>query len=131
VPIVAFFAAPTVTIEVADPPTATLTLFGLNVTGIVTGLFSAARDTVPEKPWMPRTVIIEVAFPPCGTSIEAGLTVKTKLPPYLWASVNVRGRRDPLTVTEPRENIVSSSRALSGTRLVDRLMVHSLELNPS
>ncbi len=75
-------------------------------------------------------VTVEVAFMPCGMAITDGLTVNTKLPMVLWASLIVNGRTVPLTVKEPNAKIRSKSRALRGTRFLDSVVVHSSELNP-
>lgn len=75
-------------------------------------------------------VIVDVAFLPWAIVIVEGLTVKRKLPVVLWASLKVKGSTVPLTVIEPSAKVTSKSRALSGTRLLDRLVAHSSELNP-
>jgi hypothetical protein len=59
-----------------------------------------------------------------------GLIVNTKLPVVFWASLIVNGRTVPLTVREPNAKMRSRSRALRGTRFLDRVVVHSSELNP-
>lgn len=73
---------------------------------------------------------VDVAFPPWGTIIAEGLVVNRKLPVVLRASLIVNGRTVPLTVKEPKAKIRSSIAALRGTRFMDRVVVHSSELNP-
>jgi hypothetical protein len=73
---------------------------------------------------------VEVAFMPCGMLSADGLIVNTKLPVVFWASLIVNGRTVPLTVREPNAKMRSRSRALRGTRFLDRVVVHSSELNP-
>jgi hypothetical protein len=90
----------------------------------------AASDTVPSKPWMLKMEMIEVAFAPCGSVTPEGLVVNKKVPAGLRASLMVKGRTVPLTVKEPRAKIRSSSPAFRGTRVMDRVVVHSSELNP-
>ena len=75
-------------------------------------------------------VTVEVAFMPWGTVTMDGLIVNTKLPVVLWASLIVNGKTVPLTVNEPNPKVTSRSRALRGTRFLDRVVVHSSELNP-
>lgn len=75
-------------------------------------------------------VTVEVAFMPCGTVTMDGLIVRRKLPAVLCASLMVNGRTVPLTVKEPNAKMRSKSRALRGTRFLDRFVVHSSELNP-
>ena len=75
-------------------------------------------------------VTVELAFAPCGTVITDGLTVSRKLPVSLWASLIASGRTVPLTLNEPSAKVRSRSRALSGTRFLDRVVTHSSELNP-
>ncbi len=75
-------------------------------------------------------VTVEVAFMPWETVITDGLTVNTKLPVVLWASLIANGRTVPLTVKEPNAKVTSRSRALRGTRFLDRIVGHSSELNP-
>jgi hypothetical protein len=48
----------------------------------------------------------------------------------LCASLMVNGRTVPLTVKEPNAKIRSKSRALRGTRFLDRVVLHSSVLNP-
>jgi hypothetical protein len=67
---------------------------------------------------------------PCGIVITDGLIVNTKLPVVLCASLMVNGRTVPLTVKVPNAQIRSKSRALRGTRFLDRVVVHYSELNP-
>jgi hypothetical protein len=90
----------------------------------------AVSATVPVKPWVLRMETVEVAFMPCGMVITDGLMVKRKLPVFLWASLIVNGKTVPLTVKDPNAKVRSRSRALRGTRFLDRLVVHSSELNP-
>ena len=73
---------------------------------------------------------VELALAPCGTVITDGLMVRRKLPALLWASLIANGRTVPLTVKEPSAKVRSRSRALSGTRFLDRVVMHSSELNP-
>ncbi len=73
---------------------------------------------------------VEVAFAPCSTVIPEGLVVSRNVPVALRASLIVNGRTVPLTVNEPRAKIRSRIPALRGTRFVDRVVVHSSELNP-
>jgi len=129
VPIDVFLAACTVVIEAADPPAGTLTPLGLKMTVIPLGT-CAISVTVPVKPCVLRMVIVELAFIPCGTVIADGLIVRRKLPVTLWASLIARGSTVPLTVKEPNAKVRSRSRALRGTRFLDRLVTHSSELNP-
>jgi hypothetical protein len=76
-------------------------------------------------------LMVDVAFLPWEIVIAEGLTVKRKLPAVvLCASLKAKGSTVPLTVIEPSEKVRSKSKALSGTRLLDRLVVHSSELNP-
>ncbi len=86
--------------------------------------------TVPAKPWMLIIVIFELAFIPCWMKIDDGVEVSRKLPVGRCASVTVKFRRVPLTLTEPSEKIVNRSRALSGAFLVDIGVEHSSLLNP-
>jgi hypothetical protein len=74
--------------------------------------------------------IVDVAFAPCGSVTPEGLVVNRKVPVGLRASLIVNGRTVPLTVKEPRAKIASRIPALRGTRFIDRLVVHSSELNP-
>ena len=126
----AFLEACTVLTEVADPPTGTLTLLGLNETTMLPLMICAVRDTVPEKPWVLRIETVDVAFMPCEIEIVDGLIVKRKLPVVLCASLIVKGSTVPLTVKEPSAKVRSRSRALRGTRFLDRVVTHSSELNP-
>ena len=73
---------------------------------------------------------IEVAFAPCGIVNDDGLAVSTKLPVFLRASLTVNGRTVPLTVKEPKMKMRSRIPALRGTCFMDRVVVHSSELNP-
>jgi hypothetical protein len=130
VPIDAFLAAPTVIFDVAVPPAGTLIPLGLNEADRLPLVNCAARYTVPVKPWMLIIETVEVAFAPCGTVTPEGLVVNTKVPVGLWASLIVNGRTDPLTVKEPRAKIRSKIPALRGTRFMNRVVVHSSELNP-
>ena len=125
----AFLAACKVAIEVVVPPTGTSTLPGLKVTAIPLGT-CAVSVTAPVKPCVLRMLTVEVVFMPCGTVIMDGLIVSRKLPVDLWASLIVNGRTVPLTVKEPNANVRSRSRALRGTRFVERVVVHSSRLNP-
>jgi hypothetical protein len=76
-----------------------------------------------------RIETVDVAFMPCGTVIMEGLIVKRKLPVVLCASLIVKGSTVPLTVKEPTAKVRSRSRALRGSRFVDRVVTHSSELN--
>ena len=122
-------AACTVTIEVIVPPAGTSTLLGLKMTAILLGTW-AVSVTAPVKPCVLRILTVEVVFTPCGTVTTDGLIVSRKLPVDLWASLIVNGRTVPLTVKEPNANVRSRSRALRGTRFLDRVVTHSSELNP-
>ncbi len=73
---------------------------------------------------------VDVAFIPWGTVITDGLIVSRKLPVVLCASLIVKGSTVPLTVMEPNAKVRSRSRALRGTRFLDRVVTHSSELNP-
>jgi len=75
-------------------------------------------------------VTVELAFLPWGTVITDGLIVIRKLPVVLWASLIAMGSTVPLTVKEPNAKMRSRSRALRGTRFLDRVVTHSFELNP-
>jgi len=130
VPIDAFLAAPTVIMEVAVPPACTLIPIGLNETDRLPLLNCAARNTVPAKLWMLRMETVAVAFAPCGSVTPEGLVVSRKVPAVRRASLMVNGRTVPLTVNEPSAKIRSKSPALRGTRFMDRVVVHSSELNP-
>jgi hypothetical protein len=74
--------------------------------------------------------MVEVAFAPCGSVTPEGLVVNKKVPAGLRASLMVKGRTVPLTVKEPKAKIRSSSPTFRGTRVMDRVVVHSSELNP-
>jgi hypothetical protein len=54
----------TVIVEVTDPPVGTVTLAGLNVVVMLPLVDCEARDTLPENPWMPRIVRVDVALMP-------------------------------------------------------------------
>ncbi len=123
-------AACTVVIEVADPPSGTLTLLGLKVTAMLPLVTCAVSETMPENPCALRMETVDVAFIPRGTVIMDGLIVSRKLPDVLCASLIVKGSTVPLTVKEPNAKVRSRSRALRGTRFLDRDVTHSSELNP-
>jgi len=116
--------------DVAVPPACTLIPMRMNETDRLPLVNCAVSDTVPAKPWMLIMEMVEVAFAPCGSVTPEGLVVNKKVPAGLRASLMVKGRTVPLTVKEPRAKIRSSSPALRGTRLMDRVVVHSSELNP-
>jgi hypothetical protein len=130
VPVNAFVAATIVIVDLAVPPACTTIVLGLNETDRLPLVNCAASDTVPAKPWMLIMEMVEVAFAPCGTVSPEGLVVNKKVPAGPRASLMVKGRTVPLTVKEPRAKIRSSSPAFRGTRVMDRVVVHSSELNP-
>ena len=105
-------------------------MLGLNETEMLALVTCAVRDTVPAKPWVLRREAVEVAFVPCGIEIADGLIVRRKLPMVLLASLMVNGSTVPLTVNDPSAKVRSRSRALRGTRFLDRVVAHSSELNP-
>jgi hypothetical protein len=116
--------------DIPLPPIGMLTLLGLNEIVKLAFVTCAVRDTVPENPGVLRRETVEVAFMPWGIEIVGGLIVKRKLPVVLWASLIVNGSTVPLTVNEPSAKVRSRSRALRGTRFLDRVVTHSSELNP-
>jgi hypothetical protein len=129
-PIDAFLAAPTVIMDVAVPPACTLIPIGMNETDRLPLVNCAVSDTVPAKPWTLIMETVEVAFAPWGKVTPKGLVVSRKLPVGLRASLMVNGKTVPLTVKEPIAKMRSSIAALRGTRVLDRIVVHSSELNP-
>lgn len=88
------------------------------------------RKIVPPKfcALINETVVVPLA--PGGTEIEVGLTVRTKLPVVLCASVIGSARIAPLTLIEPSEKISNNSEALREALPFDRVVAHSSVLSP-